>query len=338
MDKVGRCALSLIVLGSFTLLAGCGPDGASDSSGRKKKGNGESASPKVAPPDFNSDSAYRYIQEQVAFGPRVPNTDPHRECAEYLEQKLRSFGWETHVQKGTVKAYDGDRLQIRNIYGRLNPADPARVMLFAHWDTRPMADRGSVRTDEPIDGANDGGSGVGVLLELARVMAQKPPNIGVDIFFFDAEDQGQPESTPRSAKRRDTWCLGTQYWADHMPIPDYAPKYGVLLDMVGDSNAVFPHEAVSRRSAPWLIDRIWDQAQELGHGGRFISNNVGAITDDHLYVHREANIPCVNIVHIDPRTDDFGSFHHTHKDDMDIISKEPLEAVGNTLLQVLYSE
>jgi hypothetical protein len=201
-----------------------------------------------------------------------------------------------------------------------------------------MADRGEVRKDEPIPGANDGGSGVGALLEIARVMAQKPPDIGVDIFFFDAEDQGQPEGTKRSEQKPDTWCLGTQYWARNMPIPDYAPKYGVLLDMVGDSNAVFPQEGISRRYAAWLVDRIWNRADQLGYNDRFIDQHVGPITDDHLYVNRMARIPSVNIVHIDPRTDDFGSFHHTHKDDMSIISKEPLKAVGRTLLEVLYRE
>lgn len=337
MERACRRILPVLFLGLFTLFNGCGPEEATDKVGKKERSD-EAPAPRVEPPTFVADSAYRYIKKQVDFGPRVPNTNSHRKCADYLEQKLRSFGWETHVQKGEVKAYDGDRLKIRNIYARLNPDDPERVMLFAHWDTRPMADRGEVRTDEPIPGANDGGSGVGVLLEMARIMAQRPPKVGVDIFFFDAEDQGQPESTPRSAKRSDTWCLGTQYWVEHMPIPDYAPKYGVLLDMVGDSNAVFPQEGISRRSAPWLVDRIWEKAQKLGYGNRFIPDQVGAITDDHLYVHREANIPCVNIVHIDPRTDDFGSFHHTHQDNMSIISRKPLEAVGNTLLEVLYSE
>ncbi len=336
MERVRRSILSVSVLVIFTLVAGCGPEKGKDR--QEMSGGEESSVPELDPPAFDADSAYRYIEKQVAFGPRVPNSEPHRKCAEYLERKLRNFGWETHVQKGTVGTYNEKQLHIRNIYGRLNPENPERVMLFAHWDTRPMADRGSIRKDEPIPGANDGGSGVGVLLELARVMAEKPPNIGVDIFFFDAEDQGQPESTPRSAKEPDTWCLGSQYWVDNMPIPDYAPKYGILLDMVGDSNAVFPQEGISRRSAPWLVDRVWNKAAKLGYGNRFIPDKVGGITDDHLYVHREAKIPCVNIVHIDPQTDDFGSFHHTHKDDMDIISTRPLNAVGHTLLEVLYRE
>lgn len=289
-------------------------------------------------PNFEADSAYRYIERQVAFGPRVPNTEPHRKCADYLKKKLESFGWETEVQTGKVKRYDGKRLNIRNIYGRIRPENPERIMLYAHWDTRPMADRDDERTDEPIPGANDGGSGVGVLLELARLMGERAPDVGVDIFFFDAEDQGQPNGSKSSDQKRDTWCLGTQYWAENMPIPDYAPKYGILLDMVGASNAVFPKEAISRRHASWLQDRIWKKARQLGYGDRFVSDHVGPITDDHLYVNRMARIPSVNIVHINPETDDFGSFHHTHEDNMDIISREPLHAVGRTLLELVYRE
>jgi hypothetical protein len=229
-------------------------------------------------------------------------------------------------------------MKIRNIYARLAPDNPERVMLYAHWDTRPMADRGEVRTDEPIPGANDGGSGVGVLLEMARIMKKKPPDIGVDIFFFDAEDQGRPEGSKGGGQSQGTWCLGSQYWSKNLPIPNYAPKYGVLLDMVGDSNAVFPREGISMRYASWLVDRIWGRARRMGYGNRFIQQRVGPITDDHLYVNRIARIPSVNIVHIDPKTDDFGDFHHTHQDKMANISKEPLDAVGETLLEVLYRE
>ncbi len=297
-----------------------------------------SAYQKHPPPSFNADSAYHFIERQVAFGPRVPDSPGHRKCADFLERKLRSYGWKTQVQKGKVRAYNGKKLDIKNIYGRLNPENPERIMLYAHWDTRPMADRGNERKDEPIPGANDGGSGVGVLLELARVMAQKPPSIGVDIFFFDAEDQGQPEGTQESKQKPDTWCLGSQYWADNLPIPDYAPKYGILLDMVGDSNAVFPREGISMRYADWLVEKVWNRADRLGYGNRFIDTQVGPITDDHLYVNREAQIPSVNIVHINPSTDDFGAFHHTHGDNMDNISKKPLRAVGHTLLEVIYRE
>lgn len=298
----------------------------------------ESKQERIDPPAFHADSAYHYIEKQVSFGPRVPNEPSHRKCAEYLESKLSAFGWETHVQKGEVEAYNGKELKIRNIYARLAPSKPERVMLYAHWDTRPMADRGEKRTDEPIPGANDGGSGVGVLLELARVMAERPPDIGVDIFFFDAEDQGQPKHTKASDQKSDTWCLGTQYWARNLPIENYAPKYGILLDMVGASDAVFPKEGVSMRYASWLVDRVWKRAGRIGYGNRFIERRVGPITDDHLYVNRMARIPSINIVHIEPESDDFGSFHHTHQDDMGIISKEPLRAVGETLLEVLYRE
>lgn len=321
----------------FLVGYGCG-DGqkSSDEEGAKK--SSEERKERVQPPNFKADSAYHFIERQVDFGPRVPGTESHKACAAYLEKKLKAFGWETHVQKGKVERYDGKELKIRNIYARLAPQKPERVMLYAHWDTRPMADRGEVRTDEPIPGANDGGSGVGVLLEIARLMGNKAPDVGVDIFFFDAEDQGRPEGVQNAQNKEDTWCLGTQYWAEHLPIPNYAPKYGILLDMVGDSNAVFPREGISMRYASWLVDRIWKRGQRLGHGDRFIDRRVGPITDDHLYVNRMLRIPSVNIVHIAPQTDDFGSFHHTHQDDMENISKEPLKAVGETVLEVIYRE
>lgn len=288
-------------------------------------------------PTFQADSAYTYIQKQVDFGPRVPNTDAQKACAKYLENKLKSFGWEVLVQRGKVTAYNNATLPIYNIIAQLNPEASKRIMLFAHWDTRPYADRDEERKSEPIDGANDGGSGVGVLLEIARILPQQLPDVGVDIMFFDAEDYGQPEGSMFPA-RADNWCLGTQFWAQNPPIRNYKPMYGILLDMVGAGDAIFPKEGTSMRYAPDIVNKVWYVAQNLGYGHLFVNQTSRETIDDHEFVNSMAGIPSIDIVHYSPYTSDYGHFHHRHADSMDIINKGTLEAVGNTLMQVIYRE
>lgn len=297
----------------------------------------EKHSTPIRVPDFVADSAYAFIEKQVSFGPRVPNTEGHQQCARYLQKKFRDYGLKVEVQHGKVRAYNGKKLNIQNIMARYKPDHPKRIALFAHWDTRPMADRGEKRKKEAIPGANDGGSGVGVLLEIARQLNKNPLPHGVDIVLFDAEDQGVPEGkgTNNSA---DTWCLGSQYWAKHPPLSNYAPQYGILLDMVGSGDAIFPREGASIQYAPNVVDKIWNTAEELGYGEFFTDRRVQALTDDHIYVNRIAKIPTANIIHYNPDTRDFGPFHHTHRDNMDIISKKTLKAVGNTVLHVIYRE
>ena len=187
----------------------------------------------VVVPAFNADSAYRYVKEQVDFGPRVPNTAAHRACGDYLIGKLKQFGATVHVQEADLVAYDNTILKARNIIGSFNPDNRRRVLLCAHWDSRPYADseRSKKKQREPILGANDGASGVGVLLEMARLMQQQAPAIGVDIIFFDAEDYGIPTFYKGNYKA-DTWCLGSQYWGRVPHVQGYNARYGILLDMV----------------------------------------------------------------------------------------------------------
>ena len=296
--------------------------------------------PQITPPNFNADTAYYYIEQQVNFGPRVPNSDAHKKCALYLENELKKLGWETLVQKGEVKAYNGKKLSIKNIMGRYDINNPNRILLFAHWDSRPYADRGNTQKAKPIDGANDGASGVAVLLEIARQMAghDKQPRIGVDVLFFDAEDYGQPQEAMQSYQNN-TWCLGSQYWAQNIPIKAYRPKYGILLDMVGGANAVFPKEGHSLYFAPQVVEKVWNTAKKLGYDNYFVQNREHrGITDDHLYVNSMAKIPSIDIIHYRTDVGDFGTFHHTHDDNMSIIDKNTLAAVGNTVLHVIYSE
>ena len=232
------------------------------SSNRKQTVNEDGAQEAIASvvvPAFNADSAYRYVQEQVDFGPRVPNTAAHRACGDYLIGKLKQFGATVHVQEADLVAYDNTILKARNIIGSFNPDNRRRVLLCAHWDSRPYADeeRSKKKQREPILGANDGASGVGVLLEMARLMQQQPPTIGVDIIFFDAEDYGIPTFYKGNYKA-DTWCLGSQYWGRVPHVQGYNARYGILLDMVGGRGATFYREGFSQRTAPTQVKKIWD--------------------------------------------------------------------------------
>ncbi len=297
--------------------------------------------PLVAAPDFIADSAYSYIQQQVDFGPRVPNSKAHQECGNFLVSKLRSLGAEVSTQEYEADAFDGTKLYLKNIIASFNPSKTKRILLAAHWDTRPFADKDSVRTDEPIDGANDGGSGVGVLLEVARQLIANPTyNVGVDIIFFDGEDYGAPineskyNNVPYSG-----YCLGSQYWANNKHKPNYSAFFGILLDMVGGKQAKFYQEGLSMQAAPSVVKKVWDLGHTLGYGDFFVFQKSDGITDDHIFVNQIAKIPMIDIIEFDPSRDDyFGPYHHKHADNMDIIEKRTLKAVGQTVLQVIYQE
>lgn len=291
-------------------------------------------------PDFNSDSAYTYIEKQVAFGPRVPNTFQHLECGDYLVSELKRFGAEVQEQKMVVAAYNGTKLNGRNIIGSYNVDKNNRVLLFAHWDTRPYSDHDPdpANYNKPVLGANDGASGVGVLLEIARNIQSKSPNVGIDIIFFDVEDYG----TPAFAKNQpagDWYCLGSQYWSKNPHIPNYKAKYGILLDMVGAPDAKFDREAISMEYAKNVVEKVWSTSRQLGYGSYFMTEDKSSVTDDHLYVNQIRRIPSIDIIHCDTTSKNgFASYWHTQKDDMSNISKETLKAVGQTVMEVIYKE
>lgn len=291
-------------------------------------------------PDFNSDSAYYFVDKQVSFGTRVPNSEGHKACGDYLVAELKRFGATVTEQKADLKAYDGTILHSRNIIGAFNTENKNRILLFAHWDTRPFSDNDPDATKhrDPVIGANDGGSGVGVLLEVARVIQAKTPDLGVDIIFFDAEDYGTPyfaENVPAG----EWWCLGSQYWSKNPHIPGYKAKFGILLDMVGAPDATFYKEAISVHYASGIVEKVWNTARELGYGKYFVDKNGGGITDDHVPVNENRGIPSIDIIQHDPNTNsNFGWYWHTSKDDMNNISKETLKAVGQTVLEVVYKE
>jgi Peptidase family M28 len=283
-------------------------------------------------PDFNADSAYSFVQEQVDFGPRIPNTGAHAAAGDQIVARLEKYGAQVKVQSFEATTYDGVTLALRNIMGSLNPAAKKRILLATHWDTRPWASKDKEEPTSTFDGANDGGSGVGVLLEIARkIQESTSPDVGVDLLFFDGEDWGQEGNG-----RPETWCLGSQYWAKNKQ--GYAAYYGILLDMVGGKNARFPYEEISRRMAKKVMTNVWTQAADIGYSKYFIPRKEGKITDDHYYVNTIAKIPMIDIIHWEPEFGYFGNWHHTRKDDMSLIDKNTLKAVGQTVLHVVYYE
>lgn len=289
-------------------------------------------------PAFNQDSAYAYIATQVDFGPRLPNTPGHQACKEWIVGQLEGYGLDVIEQDFKATAYTGTVLNATNIIGQYNPKATKRIVLAAHWDTRHIADSpiNSERTDEPILGADDGGSGVGVLLELARVLAANPiesHDLGIDIVFFDAEDHGESGGDEKS------YCLGSQHWSKNPHVPNYKPRYGILLDMVGGAGARFTKERVSMSYAPDLMNKIWRMAQGMGYGDLFADIPTTPIVDDHYFVNTIARIPMIDIINRPATTDTgFVGHWHTHNDNMDAIDRNTLKAVGQVVTAVVYRE
>lgn len=296
--------------------------------------------PNIVTPVFNADSSYNYVAKQVAFGPRVPNTPAHVSCGEYLAQFfIKNGGWVIR-QEFLAKSFDGKNLQLKNVIVSYNHKATKRILLAAHWDTRPFADQDSNDIKSPIDGANDGASGVGILMELARAInaAEKKPDVGFDIILFDGEDYGQPMFYP-GEYQNDSWCLGSQYWANHKHKANYSAYYGILLDMVGAKDATFAREGVSLQNAPSVVQNVWSTAERLGYGNHFIKIESPGITDDHTYINKLAMIPMIDIIEYETDGGNyFGSYWHTHNDNMNVIDKSTLKAVGQTLIEVLYRE
>ncbi len=288
-------------------------------------------------PDFNADSAFGFVESQVAFGPRVPGTTAHRSCGDFLAQVFNVYGASVTEQLDSVTGFDGKHLPLRNIIASFQTEKTRRVMLCAHWDTRPYADQDTLRRDEPIDGANDGASGVAVLLEIARNLGSVSPEVGVDIVLFDVEDQGRPAYMPSTGTNGHFFSLGSRYWARNTD--GYRAEYGILLDMVGAADAVFTLEGISMQYAEHVMRKVWDTGNRLGYQDHFRYNLTRAIIDDHNYVNELAGIPCIDIIQYDNRTRmRFGPYWHTHDDNIDIIDPNTLKAVGQTVLQVIYNE
>ena len=292
-------------------------------------------------PQFEADSAYFHIEKQLSFGPRVPQTKAHNNCSEYLLSKLSSFCDAAQIQQGMVELYNGEVIPCKNIIGIFSPEKKSRILLCAHWDSRPFSDQESdVKKQKlAVSGADDGASGVAVLLEMARLFSIQKPNVGVDIVLFDVEDYGKPDFYTGKVYTEHSWCLGSQYWSKNPHKINYTARYGILLDMVGANGATFRKEQFSNYYAANIVNKVWNEAKKLGFSSCFLDEMGGAVTDDHLYVNQLAEIPCIDIIRQEMESETgFATYWHTQEDDMRNISKETLYKVGQTLLSVIYSE
>ena len=322
MTRIFTFPLSLILVTGLVMACGSGNAGAQTDSTLV-----EDAPPASTSTTFNADSAYNYVAKQVEFGPRVPNTEAHRRAGDWLIGELRRHGaHEVIEQPLSLRAFDGTMLKARNIMARFNPEAQERILLLAHWDCRPWADEDPdpAKHTQPVDGANDGASGVGVLLELARQLGKEAPRKGVDILLVDAEDWGTDGD-------EDSWALGAQAFAENPPVKGYSAKEAILLDMVGGENAIFRREYFSEKAASNLNAALWDTAARLGYSANFDNRPGGAITDDHIRL-IEAGIPTVDIIEYNPVGGGFNPRWHTSTDNMDGISATTLGAVGNVVL------
>lgn len=273
---------------------------------------------------FSPDSAYAYVVKQVEFGPRVPGTDAHKQCGNWLAAKLKAFGGDVTEQTATLTTFDGTRIPMRNIFASFNPQATDRILLLAHWDTRPWADHdpNPELRSQPIDGANDGGSGTGVLLELARIAGTSISDKGIDILLCDAEDWGAENND-------ESWALGARYFADHLPKDGYMPSAAILLDMVGAEDATFMREYFSQLANPALADEIWGIAASLGYSDLFINRMGSAVNDDHVELIK-GGIPTIDIIDYREGSGFFSGWHTT-ADNIGCISRQTLGAVGKTL-------
>ena len=296
---------------------------------------------------FDADSAFAFCQAQCDFGPRTMNSEAHEQCGQWIAKKFQDYGLQVTEQRTTVHGFNGTPLLANNIIASYKPELTDRILICAHWDSRPWADNDpdESKHHEPVMAANDGASGVAVMLELARLLslsadsidgdtsqlASPASHLGVDFICFDAEDWGTHNDS-------ESWCLGSQYWARNPHKSGYKAKFGILLDMVGGQQARFYREYYSTKYANSVVDRVWSAAFKAGYSSYFLQEDTGAITDDHLSVNEIAKIPCIDIIPYYPQCyeSSFGPTWHTVSDDMQHIDKNTLKAVGQTLVQVIW--
>ena len=293
--------------------------------------------------EFNADSAFAFCATQCDFGPRTMNSDAHERCAQWIGQQFSHYGCQVTLQKADLKGYDGTVLKSTNIIACSATSDSIpRILVAAHWDSRPWADNDSDKENwkKPVMAANDGASGVAVMLELARLLQHHDSaRVAVDFICFDAEDWGVPQW--ESQAYADSWALGSQYWSSNpSPRKPDAYQYGILLDMVGGQGAKFYHEGYSLQYARSVVEKVWQAAGAAGYGSIFVNKEMGHITDDHVPVNETAHIPCIDIINHYPDCEQssFGPTWHTVSDDMQHIDRNTLRAVGQTLVQLIYSE
>ena len=326
--------ISYLALCSLLLFSSC----------KSNKGNSGTDNEEITAtgPTFNADSAYMFCQQQCDFGPRTMNSEAHEKCAEWIVGKFKEYGCEVTEQKAVLTGYDGTKLNSTNIIASIYPERTTRILLCAHWDSRPWADNDEDEKNHhtPVMAANDGASGVAVMIELARIIRQDSSlNVGIDFVCFDAEDWGTPQ-WDNSANSESSWALGAQYWAKNPHKARYEARYGILLDMVGGEGAHFYREGMSERYASKIVDKVWNAAKSIGYGSIFVDSKGGYVTDDHVPVNDFLHIPTIDIIpyYPDCERSSFGPTWHTINDTMEHIDKNTLQAVGQTVVQVIYSE
>ncbi len=272
-------------------------------------------------PEFDANSAFEYLKKQVSFGPRVPNSKAHEDCKNFLVNELSMYADAVNLQEFT-HFYLGKNFKLTNIIASFNLTSGFRILLCAHWDSRPYADEEKEATKriQPVPGANDGASGVAILLEIARILKNNPPPIGVDIILFDGEDFGISGDL-------DNFCIGSKYFAKNKS-PNYNPQFGILLDMVGDKDLQIFKEENSVRYAPDIANYVWSIARELGIS-EFKDAIKHSIYDDHIPLN-EAGIRTINIIDFDY------PYWHTTEDTPDKCSPQSLEKVGKVVLNVIF--
>ena len=331
----------LIIITAAFLLASCGDKKPNEASKDKKD-----TKKNVTVPNFNADSAYQFVAKQTNFGPRVPETQAHADCAEWLTAKLGEYADTVIVQDFRTKLFNGHGIDGQNIVGVFHPEAKKRIVLCAHWDSRPYADHDpdEANTHTAIDGANDGASGVGVLLECARLFKAQslPEKLGIDIVLFDLEDYGPHQNDAEEYYDEDVnyWALGSQYWSKHPHVYGYKAYYGILLDMVGGINPSFPKEYYSQAYAAWVSNKVWRKAADLGYRPYFSIELGTMISDDHIPMNQLAGIPTIDIIDLQPNSSNgcFPEVWHTVNDNLQQIDKTTLGIVGDVLLHVVYEE
>ena len=300
----------------------------------------------VVMPEFNADSAYSFVKAQTDFGPRVPGTVAHEQCAQWLVDKLSEYADTVTVQPFRTRLYNNKGIDGQNLIASFNPEAKKRILLCAHWDARPFADHDPDESNwnHPIDGANDGASGVGVLIELARGFRSQPldAKLGVDLILFDLEDYGprQDQTEQYYDNRRNHWALGSQYWAAQPHQLGYSAAFGILLDMVGASEPNFMKEYYSQSYAAWVSNKVWRYAQDLGYSQYFVNELGDPISDDHLPINEVAGIPTIDLIDLRPESsnESFPETWHTLNDNLEHIDKTTLQMVGNVLIYTVYHE
>jgi glutaminyl-peptide cyclotransferase len=304
--------------------------------------------PEIDIPRFEADSAYLFTDKIVSYSPRIVGSAGAMRVKNWLVSQFKTFGAAVEEQPFEAKTFDGKTFKATNIVASYNPSATKRILLSAHWDSRPFSDSEKDKSiqSKPILGADDSGSSVGALLEIARQLQARPlSNVGVDIVLFDAEDYGDStdvKDETQQARQNPTWCLGSQEWSRKALAAGYRPMYGINLDMISARDAKFLRDAVSLKYAPTVAEKVWRVGRYLGYAHLFVENTFNyELTDDHKMVNEIAKIPTINIINL--RVDDsdpssFGPHWHTQADNMSIIDKDILKAVGQTVLSVLHYE